>query len=75
LRLLEALESFRRDNSDVVREAAQAMQGLKEQAVVLDRTRMRQMMDEIAQRAAFEPCLGKFKTLAGYEPEATTASM
>jgi hypothetical protein len=68
LKLLEALESLRRDNLDIVRHAVQAMQGLKEQAVALDRTRMRQMMDEITQRAAFETCAGKFKALAGVEP-------
>ena len=68
LKALEAIENLRRDNQGIVREASQARQGLKEQAVILDRTRMRQMMDEITQRAAFEPCAGKFKTLAGYEP-------
>lgn len=68
LKLLEVVESLRRDNLDIVREAVQAMQGLKEQAVILDRTRMRQMMDEITRRAAFEPCAGRFRTLAGYEP-------
>jgi hypothetical protein len=68
LKLLEALESLRRDNLDIVRHAVQAMQGLKEQAVILDRTRMRQMLGEITQRAEFEPCAGKFKTLAGYDP-------
>ena len=68
LRLLEAVESLRRDNLDVVRQAEQAAQGLQEQAVVLDRTRTRHMLDEITQRAAFAPCAGKFKTLAGFEP-------
>ena len=68
IRLLEAVEGLRRDNLDVVRQAEQALQGLKEQAVVLDRTRTRHMLDEITQRAAFAPCAGKFKSLAGYEP-------
>ena len=68
LKLLEAVESLRRDNLDIVREAGQATQGLKEQAVVLDRKRMGQMMEEIAQRPAFDACAGKFRSLAGYEP-------
>ena len=68
LKLLEVVEGLRRDNLDIVREAVQAAQGLKEQAVALDRTRMRQMMDEMKRRAAFEPCAGKLKTLIGYEP-------
>jgi hypothetical protein len=68
LKLLEVLENLRRDNLDMVRQAAQAAQGLKEQAVVMDRTRMRQMMEEMTQHAAFAPCVGKLKTLAGYEP-------
>ena len=68
MKLLEVLESLRRDNLDIVREAGQASQGLKEQAVVMDRTRMRQMMDEMTQHAAFAPCAGKLKMLAGYDP-------
>ena len=68
LKLLEVVEGLRRDNLDIVREAVQAAQGLKEQAVALDRTRMRQMMDEMKRRAAFEPCAGKLQTLVGYEP-------
>jgi hypothetical protein len=68
LKLLEVVESLRRDNLDIVREAVQAAQGLKEQAVVLDRTRVRQMMDEMTRGAAFQPCAGKLKTLIGYEP-------
>jgi hypothetical protein len=68
LKLLETLESLRRDNLDKVRQAVQAAQGLKEQAVLFDRTRMRQMMNEMRQYAAFAPCVGKLKTLAGYEP-------
>jgi hypothetical protein len=68
LKLLEVLETLRRDNLDMLRQAGQATQGLKEQAVVMDRTRMRQMMDEMTQHAAFAPCAGKLQTLAGYEP-------
>jgi hypothetical protein len=68
LKLLDALESLRRDNLDIVREAGQAAQGLKEQAVILDRPRMRVMMDELKRVAAFEPCAARLTALAGYEP-------
>jgi len=68
LKLLEVVEGLRRDNLDIVREAIQAAQGLKEQAVVLDPTRVRLMMDEMTRGAAFEPCAGKLRTLIGYEP-------
>ena len=68
MKLFEVLENLRRDNLDIVREAGQAALGLKEQEVVMDRTRMRQMMDEMTQHTAFAPCAGKLRTLAGYEP-------
>jgi len=68
LKLLEVVENLRRDNFDIVRLAVQAARGLKEQTVILDRTRARQMMDEITRGAALQPCAGKLKTLIGYEP-------
>jgi hypothetical protein len=68
LKLLEVLETLRRDNLDIVRQAGQAMEGLKQQAIVMDVMRMRQMTDEMSQHAAFVPCLGKLNTLDGDEP-------
>jgi hypothetical protein len=68
LKLLEAVENLRRDNLAIVLLAIQAARGLKEHAVVLDRMRVRQMMDEMTRGAAFQPCAEKLKTLIGYDP-------
>jgi hypothetical protein len=68
LRVLEAVENLRRDNRDIVRQATQAEQGLKEHGIAPDRPRMRLMMDELTRNPGFASCEGKLRTMMGNEP-------
>jgi hypothetical protein len=63
LKINESVESLRRDNMAIVREASQAEQGLKNQRVVLDRARMGEMMDELTRSPGLASCAGKLNTM------------
>jgi hypothetical protein len=63
LKINEAVESLRRDNVAMVREASQATRGLRNQRVVLDATRMGEITNELTRSSALAPCAGKLTTL------------
>jgi hypothetical protein len=63
LKINEAVESLRRDNMAMVREANQTEQGLKSQEIVLDKARMGQMVDELNRTPALIPCAVKLSSM------------
>jgi hypothetical protein len=63
LTITEAVESLRRDNMAMVREANQTEQGLKNQNVALDKARMGQMVDELNRTPALIPCAVKLSSM------------
>jgi hypothetical protein len=68
LRVLEAVENLKRDNRDILSQAAQAKEGLKMMDVRLQKVRVKQMLDELAVRPGASACVEKFRTMSGYVP-------
>jgi hypothetical protein len=68
LRVLEAAENLKRDNQDILSQAAQAKEGLRMMDVRLRKVRVKQMLDELAARPGASACVEKFRTMSGYAP-------